>query len=77
MRGKKTLTKDDKLWLKLNYPHIRTELCAIKLDMNPRSVTRIARQLGVEKTPQFLKENQEFTLHLANRARQQKRELSK
>lgn len=51
----------DLLWLKLNYPHIRTEICALKLGISPSSCIRLARKLGVKKTPQFMKECQSFT----------------
>lgn len=55
------LNNSDLLWLKLNYPHIRTELCAQKLGISLRSCIRIARKLGVVKTAQFMKECQVFT----------------
>lgn len=66
------LSNSDMLWLKLNYPHMRTQICALKLGISPRSCVRLARQLGVEKTPQFMRECQEFTTrkakesHIAN-----------
>lgn len=51
----------DLRWLMLNYPHMRTEICALKLGISLRSCVRIARKLGVEKTAQFMKECQAFT----------------
>lgn len=59
------LDSRDLLWLKLNYPHMRTEICALKLGISLRSCVRIARKLGVEKTPQFMKECQAFTTRKA------------
>lgn len=66
------LSDSDMLWLKLNYPHTRTLICALKLGISLRSCVRLARKLGVEKTPQFMRECQEFTSrkakesHIAN-----------
>lgn len=59
------LESRDLLWLKLNYPHMRTEICALKLGISLRSCVRIARKLGVTKTPQFMKECQAFTARKA------------
>lgn len=55
------LDSRDMLWLKLNYPHMRTEICALKLGISLRSCVRLARKLGVEKTAQFMKECQAFS----------------
>lgn len=55
------LDSRDLLWLKLNYPHMRNEICALKLGISLRSCVRLARKLGVNKTPQFMKECQAFT----------------
>ena len=52
---------EDKLWLRLNFPHIATKFCAMRLGISCRSVIRIARSMGLEKTPQFMKEAQAFT----------------
>ena len=48
-------------WLRANFPHIRTELCAMRLGISHRSVVRLARKMGLEKTAQFRKECQAFT----------------
>lgn len=66
------LSQSDLWWLKKNYPHMRTEICAMKLGISHRTCVRFARELGVEKTAQFMKETQAFTArkakesHLAN-----------
>ncbi len=52
------LTSEQTLWLKLNYPHMATEICAQYLGISHRSCVRFARKLGVSKTPQFMKESQ-------------------
>lgn len=60
------------IWLKSNYPYIRTELCALRLGISPRSVTRFARKFKLVKTPSFMKDCQRYTAqkakesHLAN-----------
>lgn len=50
------LMPDQERWLKLNYPHMATEICALFLGISQSSVTRLARRLGLRKTEQFMKE---------------------
>lgn len=59
------LSTTDMLWLKNNYPHMRTVICAMKLGISLRSCVRMARKLGVEKTEQFMKETQAVTARKA------------
>lgn len=59
------LSQSDQWWLRQNYPHMRTEICALKLGISLRSCVRMARKLGVEKTAQFMKETQAFTARKA------------
>ncbi len=59
------LSREDKLWLKLNFPHMSNEICAMKLGVSPRTVVRIARWYDFQKTPQFMKECQ---THAAKKA---------
>lgn len=59
------LTREQKLWLRLNYPHMRTRICADHLGVSLRSCVRLARRLGVKKTPEFMKECQAVTARLA------------
>lgn len=54
------LSDSDKIWLRLNFPNMRNELCAMRLNISRRTVVRIARELGIEKSPQFMKETQAF-----------------
>ena len=49
--AKKRLSLDDRLWLRLNFPHIRNELCAIRLGVSLRTVVRLARSMRLEKPP--------------------------
>lgn len=59
------LSQSDQYWLRQNYPHMRTEICALKLGISLRSCVRLARKLGVEKTEQFMRESQAFTARKA------------
>ena len=59
------LSTSDMLWLKNNYPHMRTEICAMKLGISLRSCIRLARKLGVEKTEQFMRDRQAITARRA------------
>jgi len=57
------LSQNDSLWLRINFPHMRNELCAMKLGISVRSVVRIARDLCIEKTPQFMEECNAYMSH--------------
>lgn len=59
------LTQQQELWLKLNFPHMANIICALILNISPRSVVRQARRLGLQKTPQFMKEAQTHTAKCA------------
>lgn len=59
------LTGGQQLWLRLNYPHMRNELCAGHLGMSVSSCVRWARRLGLEKTAEFMRECQAFTTRMA------------
>lgn len=61
------LTNQQKLWLKINFPHMANCICAMFLGISPSSVVRQARRLGLQKTPQFMKEAQ---LHTAKKAKE-------
>lgn len=60
------LTREQELWLKLNFPHMATAICAIYLGISHRSVVRKARSLGLRKTEQFMKDAQLFAIKRAN-----------
>ena len=55
------LTPEEQRWLKANYPHMATIVCALKLGISQRTCVRRARELGVYKTEQFMKEAQAHT----------------
>lgn len=53
MRHKIKYDPQDLAWFKLNFPHIRTEICALKLGVCMSTVNNLAKKLGLRKTPQF------------------------
>ena len=55
------LSKSDEVWLKLNYPHIRNELCAMHLGLSLRTLSRMAKRLNLTKTPEFMRECHVFS----------------
>lgn len=55
------LTEERALWLKLNFPHMSNQICALILGISPRTVVRLARRMGINKTPQFMRECQAHT----------------
>ena len=66
------LNTEQIIWLRSSYPHIRTEICALRLGISPRSVIRLSRKLKLEKTAEFMADCQRYTAkkakesHLAN-----------
>lgn len=68
--SRKDLTPEQQLWLKKNYPHIATILCAMMLGISPSTCSRRAREMGIEKTAQFMKEAH---AHAAKRAQESHR----
>ena len=59
------LTAEQEIWLRRNYPHMRTIICAQHLGVSPRSCVRLARRLGVEKTAEFMRQTQAVTARKA------------
>lgn len=55
------LTREQELWLRLNFPHMANIICAMILGISQRSLVRQARRLGLEKTEQFMRECQAHT----------------
>lgn len=56
-QGKKVVLSEIQLsWLTLNFATTRNEDCAKELNISPRSVVRIARAMGLEKSPLAMKE---------------------
>lgn len=63
IRGK--LSREDILWLKLNYPYMSNEILGIRLNCGWRTIVRLARRYGLEKSPEFMKQCQTHSLHKA------------
>lgn len=61
------LSRERETWLRLNFPRMSNEICALILGISLRSVVRQARRLGLEKTAQFMRECQ---AHTAKKARE-------
>ena len=61
------LTDERERWLTANFPHCSNEICALLCGISPRSVVRFAREHGLTKTAQFMKECQ---AHTAKKARE-------
>lgn len=40
----------DGTWMRLNFPHMSNAVCALLLGVSERTVVRMARRLGLEKT---------------------------
>lgn len=59
--SKAALTTHNKLWLMKNYPDMRNEICADYIGVSLRTLARLARRLGLYKSPQFMHECQAFT----------------
>lgn len=52
-------------WMRSNYPHLSNVICAIYLGVHPRTVSRMARRLGLEKSPEYLRDCKEYSLKKA------------
>lgn len=59
--NKIVLTENDKLWLKLNYPYMSNAFIGYRLNCGWRTVVRLAREMGLTKASQFMKEAQAYT----------------
>ncbi len=59
------LTPSQELWLRNNYPHISTAVCALILGVSHRTVSRRARALGLSKTETYRREAHAHGVELA------------
>lgn len=65
--GKIHLTLEQQMWMRRNFPGMATAICALYLGVSESSVKRIAYAMGLQKTPQFMREAQ---AHAVKRARE-------
>ena len=59
------LTPQQERWLTNHFKHTKNSECAERLGISPRSVVRIARQLGLSKSRQFMAKCQQATAEAA------------
>lgn len=59
------LSREQKAWLRVNYPHMSNEICAMHLGMSVRTLIRNARWLGIDKSPEFMRQCQACTARKA------------
>ena len=59
------LSPDEKLWFKINFPYMSNQIIGLKLNCGWRTVVRLAREMGLAKAAQFIKECQ---INTANKA---------
>lgn len=64
--NKVDLDREQTEWLRRNFPHIRTEICALRLGISHRTTIRIARRLGLNKTDEFIRECQTYSSRKAH-----------
>lgn len=55
------LTDEQTRWLIKNFPHMSNGICALYLGIGCSTLSRIARNLELRKTPQFMAECQAYT----------------
>lgn len=57
--NKIVLSDKQTAWLTKHFKHTKNAECAEKLGISPRSVNRLAKVLGLRKTPQFIRKCQQ------------------
>lgn len=63
--GKITLTEKQEKWLVAHFKHTKNDEIMLKLGLSHSTLHRIARELGLKKTPQFMRKCQEATTQAA------------
>lgn len=64
----KDLTQQQKAWLIENFPCTKNAEIAAKLDTSLKSLNRMARELGLVKTREFIAQTQRYAMERAARA---------
>lgn len=59
------MTTFEEKWLRKNFPNMSNATCGVYLGKHPRTIVRMARKLGLAKSPTFLKLMQEVSLKKA------------
>ena len=55
------ITASQEAWLIKHFKHTKNAECATKLGISQRSVSRLAKEYGLKKTPQFMRKCQQAT----------------
>lgn len=63
--AKKELDEKTVTWMRLNYPHMSNAVCGLILGVTKKSVAKMAKRLGLEKTKEFKMECQMFATRRA------------
>lgn len=63
--SKITLTNSQELWLKRNFSDMRNEICATHLEVSVRTLVRMARRLGLNKSSEFMTQSQLYSARKA------------
>ena len=66
MGAKITLTPEQESWLKKHFKHTKNDDIARRLGISVRSVNRIAGELGLKKSRQFMQKTQQNAANKAN-----------
>lgn len=69
LRHKIEYNPHDLAWFKSNFPHIRTEICALKLGVSIGTASNLAKRYGLRKTPQFRAECQAYSASQMRKAK--------
>lgn len=55
-------------WMKKNFPHLSNAICAIYLDKHPRTVARMARELGLTKSEEYMESSRAAAIKKASKS---------
>ena len=66
--GKMTLTDEERVWMEEHFAHTKNEEVARHLGVSLRTAVRLAREMGLEKSAEFVRAMQANAVHHAARA---------
>ena len=66
--GKMTLTDEERVWMEEHFDHTKNEAVACRLGVSLRTAVRLAREMGLEKSAEFVRTMQANAVHHAARA---------
>ncbi len=53
--GKMTLTDEERVWMEEHFDHTKNEEVACRLGVSLRTAVRLAREMGLEKSAEFVR----------------------